>query len=88
MVFALGLHQQARIGVGADELRVAAVRHRGDRALRGHPGLVLLLELGDILLVQVGPARGLRAGGDERKGDGGGEAVDAALIHWRYPWNG
>ena len=84
MVAALGLHQQARIGVGADELLVTAVRHRG-RALGGYPDLVLLLELGDVLLVQIGPARGLRASGDERQGDGGGEAVDAALIHWRYP---
>ena len=42
-------------------------------------------ELGDILLLQVGPAGGLRTGGDERQTDGGGETVDAALIHLRYP---
>ena len=64
---------------------MAGMGHVG-HAASGNLRLVLLLELGDVLLVQVDLARGLRAGRDERERNGGGEHVDAAMtIHWHYP---
>ena len=85
MIFALGLDRQARLGTGTDELLVAVDWHGGDPAPGGDLGLILLLELGDVPLVQIGPFGRLRAGGDKREGDGGGKAVDAALVHCRVP---
>ena len=81
-VFALGLHQQARIRVRTDELLMAGMRHRSDAAVGGD-ALVLLLELREVFRVQVGPAGSLCAGGDKRKGDGGSKGTET--IHWRFP---
>ena len=84
-VGALLAHQQRGVGTGGHELGMAAVGHVG-HALGGDPGLVLLLELGDVALLQVDLARRLGAGRDERQRDGGGEHVDSAMtIHWHYP---
>ncbi len=85
VIGALRRHQQVRIGIGAHELRVAAVRHRGGTALGGDGNVVLLLELVQVLLLQVDLARCLCPGRDERQDDGGGKAVETALIHWRVP---
>ena len=85
VVGALRLHQQARLGIGTHELRVAGVGHRGGTALGGDGNVVLLLELVQVLLLQVDLACCLGAGRDERQGDGGGKAVETALIHWRIP---
>ena len=85
VVGALGAHQQGAVPIGAHELRVAGVGHLG-HAAGGDLGLVLLLELGDVALVQVDLARRLCAGRDEGQRDGCGEHVDSAeTIHWHYP---
>ena len=82
-VLAGGAHQQGAVGVGAHELRMAAVRHRGD-ALRRGERLVLLAQLVDVALVQVGPLRRVGAGSGEREQDGGTEEVGSAeTVHWR-----
>ncbi len=85
MIGALRPHQQVRLGIGTHELRVAGVGHRGGTALGGDGNVVLLLELVQVLLLQVDLARCLCTGRDERQDDGGGKAVETALIHWRVP---
>src|SRR5690606_8248826 len=76
-------HQQGAVGTGADGLRVAAVRHGGDALGRGER-LVLLAQLVDVALVQVGALGRIGAGSGEREQDGGTEQVGSAeTVHWR-----
>ena len=71
--------------VGAHELRMARMGHLG-HAAGCDGGLVLLLELGDVALLQVDLARRLGTSRNERERNGGGEHVDSAMtIHWHYP---
>ena len=84
-VAALALHQQRGGGVGAHELGVPAVCHAGN-TLAGGSGLVLLTQLLDVALVQVGLVGRLRAScGKGQQNGGRKQLAGAGTIHWHYP---
>jgi hypothetical protein len=84
-VAATRVHQQAAVRVRPDQLFMPAVGHRRRGAPCGNQRAVLLLELGEVLLVEVGAAGGIGAGGGQRQHDGCRKQVDATLIHWWFP---